>query len=753
MVIPTQTSSDPTPDAFFWPGEIIPKPKRAVYSRRAIILTPTDDGRPVCAIILGYQATAPEVEAAAELKLCIQALDANIRPAILKGETPPATVLTIIVIGTSTSNEQVKTICRRLKLKLTPTDPGREGYRIRFLASGRQTIILCGGSDPTGCYFGVQSLKQLCAVRHGQVVIRPAAVDDYPTFPFRGMNINSPEACRYFMAAKLNGWVVNQYHLLHRWKAPPAPYRAYLRRLCRAAPRHGTGVLQIINPLRSQNGGYGGADKIRCSSEADIKRLYQTMCLSLKGGSRMVMLAFDDHASRLGGPASQYILTDPEDRRRFHGDLGRAHAHVSNRIYARLRRDYPGVTLLVCPAYYWLPRGILREPGEDYLRTLGRALPPEVGMVWTGAGVRSPDLRRAHVKRYSALIARKPFFWNNDFNCLHSVAKYVFDPFGAGYFKNLPSFTGHGIMIDSSMEGRGSPGVVAYGAPAKQVMRVALWQMGDYMWNPEGYEPERSLRRAITAVAGPGSVGSLLRFRDTYRELYDRYMFLRNPKTVVPLDGDALQRMRGLIKDLNEQMAEVARRSNNPALTAELRDEWLAPIIKNACTYPARQRMKAKLTKTTEYGLLFPAESFLGHAGNLYAGEAMTSIFSWPYPPYLRTTRAVFILASKPRRDALLSIKGRRDDRITGTVSDAVALRIRINGHLVFRGATEFRPDPLIVLAWHVNRNVFQRGRNVLAIENITTSHQLFHMAWAKLVGIKTDTRKPHDDAKMILQH
>ncbi len=743
---------EPAPPAFFWPGGIIPAPKRAVYGGRPVALAARGDGRPVCAVSLGRRAAAPELEAAAEWKRHLEALHAGVRVAVLReDETPPASVTLIVMLGTPASHGRLLTLCRRRRLRLGPAEPGREGYRIRFLEAGPPAFILCGGSDPAGCYFGVQSLKQLCTVRPGGIILRRATVDDYPTVPFRGMNLNSPRACACLAAAKLNGWVVNQYHLLHRWKTPPAPYRAYLRRVCREAPRHGAQVLQVVNPLRSPDGGYGGAFKIQCGSNRDIERLYRTLCLSLEAGSRMVMLAFDDHASKINGPASHYILTDPDDRRRFRGDLGRAHAHVAGRIYARLCRDYPGVTLLVCPVYYYLPRGPLHTLGEAYLRTLGRALPPEVGIVWTGNGVRSPDLRRVHLDRYRALIGRKPFFWNNDFNCLHAAPRYLFDPFGAGYFKGLPSSTGHGMMIDYCMEGRTTPGAVAWTAPVKQVMRVALWQVADYMWNPERHEAERSLRRALAAVAGPASVASLLRFRDACGELHDRFVFLRSPQTRVPLDADAVRRMRALLREARAALAEASRRGAPSPLINELNGEWLAPLVRNAGAGRVVRGAKADIPQQTEYGLYLPAPCFPGYAGSRYAGEAVTPVWSWPLPSYLRATRAVFTLAGRPRRAALLCLMGRRDGRFTGVAGDAVRLRLEINGRRVFEGATEFRPDPMLAFAWHVDRTVFRRGRNTLTIANVTPCHQLFYLAWAKLVGLEAGTRS-RDDPGMVLQ-
>ncbi len=748
-----ETRGGETEDAFFWPGEILPRPKRADYAGPAVPLEPAGPARPSCVILAGEQAAGAELEAAAELSRRLESLDAGMRAAVRRGHILPEEPATVVVLGTPASSRLVQDLCRRERLRLTPADPGPEGYRIRFLERGRQTLILCAGSDAAGCYFGAQSLKQLAGVRGGRAVIRRAAVDDVPTYPFRGMDINSRAACPYFAAAKLNGWVVNQYHILHRWKRPPAAYRAYLRGLCREAPRHGARVLQVVNPLRSPGWEYDGAYKIRCSSKADIEAVYRTLCLSLEAGSRMVMLAFDDYTSRPNGPATEYILTHPGDRRQFRGDVGRAHAHVACAIHARLRREYPGVTLLVCPAYYSLPHGVLREAGETYLRTLGRALPPEVGIVWTGPGVLSPDLRREHADRFRALVGRPPFFWNNDLNVLHRRFLYLFDPFAAGYFKGLPARTGHGIMIDKHMEGRAKSGEVD-DAPVKQVMRVALWQMADYMWNPEAYEPERSLRRALAAVAGPAAVTSLLRVRDLYWELGDRYAGLRSVSSPIPLDREAARLMQTRLADLAAAVTEAERRGAHPALTAELRDEWLAPAQKNAPLYLARQKPRPDLAEPRPYGLFFPAASFLGHMGSRYvekfmfgespadgyeSGVPITTLNAWPCAASSRAARAVFHLKSRPGADALLSLRARLDDdpMTTSACDTPAALRIRINGRRIFRGAAGFRTDPFLVLVWPVGRTVFRRGRNELEIENITAHHQRVQVAWAKLVGIE----------------
>lgn len=71
---------------------------------------------------------------------------------------------------------------------------------------------------------------------------------------------------------------------------------------------------------------------------------------------------------------------------------------------------------IVCPTYYSFDPVLEQVFGampEAYLQDLGRGLPAEVGLFWTGDRVISETISGASVDRAAALLGRAPVLWDN----------------------------------------------------------------------------------------------------------------------------------------------------------------------------------------------------------------------------------------------------------------------------------------------------------------------------------------------------
>ncbi|MBZ6379313.1 hypothetical protein B5C34_08420 [Pacificimonas flava] len=70
----------------------------------------------------------------------------------------------------------------------------------------------------------------------------------------------------------------------------------------------------------------------------------------------------------------------------------------------------------ICPSYYSedpvLDRAFGRRPA-GYEHALGRALPPDLGIYWTGPEVCSAEITPAHVRGVAQMFGRKPSLWDN----------------------------------------------------------------------------------------------------------------------------------------------------------------------------------------------------------------------------------------------------------------------------------------------------------------------------------------------------
>jgi hypothetical protein len=92
----------------------------------------------------------------------------------------------VIVMGT-TSNPLVKKYCTDNKLEINAKNPGPEGYILHV----NNKLVVIGGWDDPGAFFGLQSLRQLIQKGSGKS-IQGLTVRDWPSMPFRGIRLYVP---------------------------------------------------------------------------------------------------------------------------------------------------------------------------------------------------------------------------------------------------------------------------------------------------------------------------------------------------------------------------------------------------------------------------------------------------------------------------------------------------------------------------------------------------------------------------------
>jgi len=91
-----------------------------------------------------------------------------------------------IVMGTI-GNPLIKSYCTTNDLEISAKTPGPEGY---ILQVGKN-LVLIGGWDDPGAFFGLQSLRQLIQGGNGKT-IPGIKVRDWPNMPFRGIRLYVP---------------------------------------------------------------------------------------------------------------------------------------------------------------------------------------------------------------------------------------------------------------------------------------------------------------------------------------------------------------------------------------------------------------------------------------------------------------------------------------------------------------------------------------------------------------------------------
>ncbi len=722
-------------NAFYDSLEIMPTPRRVRYGGRLLPLVDLQSRTAEVSLIVGAHPAPAEIQAARELAEWIGGGRGCQVP--IRSESDSSGNESVrIFIGTRDSHAGIDAVCRREKIVLTSARPGAEGYVIRFIPTGGATCVLCAGSDAAGAYYAVQSLKQLFMRRGTHGVLRVAAIDDWPTLRYRGMYVNDREDGKILSAMKYNHWDYVYTKHGYQWKKPAYDYRAALASLSRAASACAADFTPMVNPLWSEKWQYDGyPQKIKISSAADVNALWHTFEIALKNGSRSIILALDDRASLVGGPASGYILTDPDDRRRF-GGLGSAHAWLAGDIYRRLRRRYPGCRLIVCPSYYVTPNTLIQAEGTDYLRALAKGLPLDVAIMWTGPGVRSLDMVPADLMHIRRLLGRKPLYWDNTVYGQHDPAYYLFDRYADHYPATFHSHLDGGMHVNWGLD-------VCHGheavAPFVRTMRacVAAWQAADYCWNPEAYNAERSLRRALRVVFGSALVRPLLAFRDAYAPLYDRYPCLRQDECKMPLIPEDYRDMRQGIRAVRASLDNLRSQGAGTELLADLEETFHAKMVARAARYDARYSVRKTLVQRVTDGLLFPAESFFGGLWIGYDQVEKAAMAIRGRDTAHACMRAVFYLRRLPRNDVLLSLRGK--DKQQGVIRTPTPIRVTINGRVIYEGPSGFDVEMWLIKAHHVPKVCLRAGRNELRIANLAKTNdigfQTVRLAWAKLTG------------------
>lgn len=465
-------------------GEVVPPPQEATYGEAWLPLYDLRAKRALATVKVATNAPRLVQRAAAELAAQVRFLAAQ---AGLEGASLPREMA-----GASVD----------LRLSLRPFGPA-EGYTVRMTRRGERWRVEAVGADERGAYYAVQSLKQLMTVREGRVVLREAQIRDFPRFRIRAVqNEGLPSvewleyALRWMPLYKLNVLAFGQnYFFPPDWRTFTPEQQEVIRRVCQLAWE--SGVVDIMFHLHPHR--RDPEHNIRISDLAEIERLVAIGRLALEAGATMLMLRSDDI----------YPLA-PEDQKWFH-DQTEAHIHLINTLYHRFKEICPRLTFLFCPPYY---QGYNLERPErvNYLRRLGAVIPPEVLVIWTGPVTRSLEITSAQVRRYAEALGRNPFLWDNTLYAHRS--RYGYDPrhpyylFDTFQTKYPPRFW------------EVTPGIVFNGG-IDEVYRVARLQTADYFWNPEAYEPEASLRRALALVGGPELVEDLLAFREHFYALRD----------------------------------------------------------------------------------------------------------------------------------------------------------------------------------------------------------------------------------------
>ena len=504
-------------------------------------------------------------------------------------------------------------------------------------------------------------------------------------------------------------------------------YRARVAALWDWAVPRGLWPMQFVNPLNVTGWQDDGEDKIQVSDPEQIDDMARTFRISLDRGGTWILLALDDFASKIGGPAPYYVITNKADRKAF-ASLGECHGTLVRELYKRLTRTHPHVRMIVCPAYYWIPRGGYKEEGEKYLREFGRLVPKGVLILWTGPHVRSRKIAVEQVRHFTNLIGRKPYLWDNTIYARHAKPTYMLDPFDSEYPNRFWEMTAGGLHNNGGVS---------------EIYKTGCLVYGDYAWNPEAYDPVKSLDKALRMVLGEGCVADAKEFRDHYFAVRDPYYALTGDisrlkgrklvEAVGPLTAKDIGEIVRHVEAMDAALDRLKAKSPNKNLLATL--EGLAARLRNSARVLKKHGdLTANAAKKIPGGLLLPEWAFVGGAGHReYAAHCPPRRATWIYGKRTKTHRmsTSFKLDAVPKA-ATLVIEGQDCDKPGRT-----RVRIVLNGKMLYEG-----PNRCVKRGWSEWRiglppGLLKVGRNTLTIANLedssSTNARWFMLTQAKI--------------------
>lgn len=409
--------------------------------------------------------------------------------------------------------------------------PQREqGYLIEFVEDDGRDIAVLRGYDPQGLVWAVVSLIQLMAPTAEGPQLRAANIYDYPAITKRGYFGNqwggrAPlDEAWYILMSKMNTVVLRRHRTRHLpdWREVADSTWESLEKSARILTPLGIDWFFGYRALSQDE------TQVNCSSPEDLELFlnHARRTADLGGG---FYLAFDDIRFPL----------HPDDQARF-GSAREADSYLLAKLYDGLQKTHPGASLWFGQPFYWGPTSphAYNESREEYLRTLGERLPPEVGLVWTGGSVKSGVKTPEEVAWFTELTGRKPIVFQNGVGApnVHGY-HYATDPLTSWQDWHYPEFFDD---VEVFMQNTGMP-----------LMTVAVMTLADFLWNPAAYDAERSVREACKILAGPDNFPRMQELSGLLASL-NMYGLQVSPAAARDID-----QIRQTVKEMDAVFAEI----------------------------------------------------------------------------------------------------------------------------------------------------------------------------------------------------
>ncbi|MCK5804133.1 MAG: VCBS repeat-containing protein [Lentisphaeria bacterium] len=590
--------------------------------------------------------------------------------------------------------------CAALLVK-HPVPTREQGYTLNTIVTGKRTLVVLRGHDRLGLLWAISTFSQLLHMREGKAVVRAADIRDYPVVQNRGFIAgNWADGAYYSIAFKFNKPVF-QNGLVPRGISRKERYTCWRKPIPEILANDVKAMGELLTPFGIE--WYAGfnpivgkpEEKIHSGNDEDFQAAFRLSCLVAEAGGHLC-LKYDDNRFPI----------NPADKTRF-GTAREADIYFVNRLFAAVRERYPTFKILFCPPFYWGPTSaaLYPEPRDDYLFALGKRLPKDVEIFWTGPSVKSGIMKPEYVQWITERLQRRPVFWQNAFGMPHSYGyHYATDPVATwrdwyydGFYEQVDTY-----MLNSMM-----PNYCAANATAS-----------DYCWNPNSYDPEASIAQACSKLVGDDTYAVLIRLNQALG-WFDKFGLRQTPAA-----ARALPEMAKNLEAVNEVWSDV--KTTN--LAAVQRWTGMEGHVKQVNTFYRRLKRNPKLSAFAkpaaqsrqhaerEIGLnpktdtFIAAVEFVGGMGpTVYGNRCEKRLATWIYGSQSANPRMEVRFEIDPfpaAGDYELIVSAQDDD-----AEKKCHIRIKLNDTVVFEGE-----NPFVRLGW--SRHTFRLPANQLKRQN-----------------------------------
>ncbi len=211
---------------------------------------------------------------------------------------------------------------------------------------------------------------------------------------------------------------------------------------------------------------------MKYSSEKDFEKLACKAKQLYSVGVRNFGLLVDDI------PENLYF---EEDKAVFDGEAVNAHVYLINKFYAFLKELSNECSLTVCPLVY-------HGTGEEYyISKLGKGIPSDVSLFWTGKNICSQEQTVKEAIIFENSTNHKPLYWDN----FPVNDAEMYNEMHIGYI--------NGREKDLF---RYSEGIISNTMEYCLSSTIPLLTVCDYLWNPLAYDGFDSWQKACRIVFG-----------------------------------------------------------------------------------------------------------------------------------------------------------------------------------------------------------------------------------------------------------